>query len=146
MKAILKAASIGAVGGLVVNALIEQGVRATFDIPSEFRQLTIPVYGLLTVAGAFIGAIGWHIIVKRSRNSVRLLSWLVPTVLALSMIPTAMLLVSDSQPGTTTAGVVALMVMHLGVALPAIPAYVRFMPPSRESRAHADLPAGEVLR
>jgi hypothetical protein len=54
---------------------------------------------------------------------------LVPTVLVLSLIPDVMLLVNESQPGTTTAGVVALMLMHFGVAAAAVPAYRRFIPP-----------------
>jgi hypothetical protein len=50
-------------------------------------------------------------------------------VLVLSLIPDVLLLVSESQPGTTTAGVVALMLMHVGVAVAAVPAYRRFIPP-----------------
>ncbi|ADJ43273.1 hypothetical protein AMES_1450 [Amycolatopsis mediterranei S699] len=125
----LAAAGIGAVGGLLVNAAIAWAGQALLGAPDEFRQLTLPVYGPLTIIGALAGAIGWRLIVNRSRNAARLLTWLVPAVVALSLIPDLMLLSSKSQPGTTVGGVVALMLMHLGVAAVAVPAYRRFMPP-----------------
>ncbi|SNY31393.1 DUF6069 family protein [Paractinoplanes atraurantiacus] len=128
-KSTLAAAGLGAVGGLILNTAIAWGARTLADIPSEFQQLTLPVYGFLTVLGALIGAIGWRLIVNRSRNAGRLLTWLVPVVLVLSMIPNVLLLVSKAQPGTTTAGVVALMLMHIAVAVAAVPAYRRLMPP-----------------
>jgi hypothetical protein len=128
-KSTAAAAGIGAVGGLVINSVIAWAGRSLFDVPAAFQQLTLPVYGMLTVIGAIVGAVGWHLIATRSRNATRLLSWLVPTVLVLSLIPDVMLLVDKtSQPGTTTAGVIALMLMHFGVAAAAVPAYRRFIP------------------
>ena len=123
------APAIGAAGGLVINSLIALLARTFFDIPAEFQQLTLPVYGFLTVVGAIAGAVGWHLVAARSSNASGVLRVLVPTVLVLSLIPDVMLLVSGSQPGTTTAGVVALMLMHVGVAAAAVPAYRRFIPP-----------------
>ncbi len=128
-KSTAGAAAFGAAGALVINSLIALLARTLFDVPSEFQQLTLPVYGTLTVLGAIAGAVGWHLVVARSRNASGLLRVLVPTVLVLSVLPDVMLLVTDSQPGTTTAGVVALMLMHVGVAAAAVPAYHRFTPP-----------------
>jgi len=128
-KSTAVAAAVGAVGGLVINSLVALVAKAVFDIPDEFQQLTLPVYGFLTVLGAIVGAIGWHLVVARSRNASGVLRVLVPTVLVLSFIPDVMLLVTESQPGTTTAGVVALMLMHVGVAAAALPAFRRFIPP-----------------
>ena len=124
------AAGIGAVGGLVVNSVIAWVARSVFDVPDVFQPLTLPVYGMLTVLGAIVGAVGWHLIATRARNATRLLGWLVPTVLVLSLIPDVLLLADRSaQPGITTAGVIALMLMHFGVAAAAVPAYRRFIPP-----------------
>ncbi len=123
------AAAIGAAGGLVINSLIALLARTFFDIPAEFQQLTLPVYGFLTVVGAIAGAVGWHLVAARSSNASGVLRVLVPPVHVHSLIPDVMLLVSGSQPGTTTAGVVALMLMHVGVAAAAVPAYRRFIPP-----------------
>jgi uncharacterized protein DUF6069 len=124
------AGGIGAVGGLVVNSLIAWAGRGLFDVPATFQPLTLPVYGFLTVVGALVGAVGWHLIATRARHATRLLGWLVPTLLVLSLIPDLMLLADKSaQPGTTTAGVIALMLMHFGVAAAAVPAYRKFIPP-----------------
>ena len=128
-KSTAVAAAVGAAGGLVINSLIALLTRALFDIPADFQQLTLPVYGFLTVVGAIAGAVGWHLVAARSSNASGVLRVLVPTVLVLSLIPDVMLLVSGSQPGTTTAGVVALMLMHVGVAVAAVPAYRAFIPP-----------------
>ena len=128
-KSTALAGGIGAVGGLVINSVIAWAARALFDVPDAFQQLTLPIYGMFTVVGAFIGAIGWHLIATRSRRASRLLSWLVPTVLLVSLIPDVPILINKSLPGATTAGVVALMLMHFGVAAAAVPAYRRFIPP-----------------
>jgi len=123
------AAVTGAIGGVVINALIAWVFRGLLDVPAQFQPLTLPAYGTFTVIGAVLGAIGWHLIATRSRRATRLLTWLVPTFLVLSLIPDVLLLTGDSQPGTTTAGVVALVLMHFGVAAAAVPAYRRFIPP-----------------
>lgn len=124
------AAGLGAVGGFVVNSVIALAARGLFDASDEFMPLKPPVYGLFTVIGAVIGAVGWHLIVGRARDAAGVLRVLVPTVLVLSLIPDVLLLVNrDAQPGITTAGVVALMLMHFGVAAAAVPAYLRFIPP-----------------
>jgi hypothetical protein len=128
-KSTAAAAGIGAVGGLVVNSVIAVVARSVFDAPATFQPLTLPAYGFFTVLGAVVGAIGWHLIATRARNATRLLGWLVPTVLVLSLIPDVLLLVDTTvQPGITTAGVIALMLMHFGVAAAAVPAYRKFIP------------------
>ncbi|MFI1990833.1 DUF6069 family protein [Actinoplanes sp. NPDC020271] len=127
-KATLAALGLAVVGALVINTVIALVARA-LGVPSEFQQLTLPVYGPLTVIGTLISAIVWRVVVNRSARAGRVLRVLVPVVLVLSLIPDVMLLVSKSQPGTTTGGVIALMLMHFGVAAAAVPAYRRFMPP-----------------
>ncbi len=55
---------------------------------------------------------------------------LVPTVLVLSLVPDVALLVTGAMPGTTVAGVVSLMVMHVVTTAIAVTAYRRTMPTS----------------
>ena len=80
------------------------------------------------MVGAVVGAVGWWLVVARSARSRAVLTGLVPTVLALSLVPDVALLVTDSVPGQSTAGVVALMVMHVVTAVVAVAAYDRAMP------------------
>nr|BFE59071.1 DUF6069 family protein [Dactylosporangium thailandense] len=128
-KSTLAAAGIGAVGGFVVNSVIALIGRGVLGAPDEFMPLQPQVYGMLTLVGALAGAVGWHLIATRSGGATRLLRVLVPVVLVLSWIPDVVLLATESQPGTTTAGVLCLMLMHLGVAAAAVPAYRRLIPP-----------------
>ncbi|HYH24623.1 MAG TPA: DUF6069 family protein [Blastococcus sp.] len=128
-KSTATAAAIAAVGAVVINGLIDLIGSALFDIPSEFQPLTLPVYGFLTVIGVIVAAIVWHLIVARSRNASGVLRVLVPVVVVLSLIPDLMLLGGDSQPGTTTAGVVTLMLMHVATAAVAVLVFRRFIPP-----------------
>ncbi len=127
-KATLASAGIAVAGGLIINTVIALAARG-LGAPDEFKQLTIAVYGPLTVIGALLATVAWRLIVNHSGNAARVLRIVVPVVLVLSLIPDALLLSSDSQPGTTTGGVIALMLMHFGVAAAAVPAFRRLMPP-----------------
>jgi hypothetical protein len=129
-KSTFAAAGIGAAGSLVATSLIALVARGMLDVPAEFQPLNPAVYGIYTIVGALLGAIGWRLIVARSRNAARLLRILVPTVVAASLVPDLALLAgTDVMPGITTTGVVALMLMHVAVAAVVVPAYRRFMPP-----------------
>jgi hypothetical protein len=79
---------------------------------------------------AATGAVGWRLIVYTSAHGRALLNTLVPTVLVLSLIPDVALLATDSVAGQTTAGVMALMVMHVVTAVIAVTAYRKVMPAS----------------
>ena len=83
-----------------------------------------------TILGAIIGAVGWRLIVNTSAHSGTLLNTLVPSVLVLSLIPDVALLATDSTATQTTAGVVALMVMHVVTAVIAVTVYRKAMPPA----------------
>ena len=129
-KSTFAAAGIAAAGALVANSVIAFVARGMLDAPAEFQPLKPAAFGFFTILGVLAGAIGWRLIVARSRNATSLLRKLVPTVVTVSLIPDVALLVNtDAQPGITTTGVVALMLMHLAVAAVAVPTYRRFMPP-----------------
>lgn len=123
----------GAVAGLlaaVLNVIVATTARAVFDVSDDFMPLTPGPVVMWTVLGVIVGALGWRLIVNKSSDSGALLRRLVPTVLVLSFIPDVALLVSDAMPGTTTAAVLSLMVMHVITAAVAVVAYRRAMPPA----------------
>lgn len=92
--------------------------------PAGYGPLMPPAYGLFTVLGIGIGWFGWRSVSRRARNPRRTLSILVPVVIVASFIPDILLLALRFIPGTTASAVVALMIMHLVVALVAVPAFV----------------------
>lgn len=121
----------GAVVGVIASAAnlaISAIARGVLGADDEFVPLTPGPIVMWTMVGAIVGAVGWRLVVNRSTRSRALLSRLVPAVLLLSFVPDALLLASDSTPGQTTSGVVALMVMHVVTAAIAVTAYNRTMP------------------
>ena len=123
----------GAVAGViaaVTNVAISVIGRGPLGARDDFLPLTPGPIVMWTILGAIIGAVGWRVIVNTSAHSRAVLNRLVPTVLVLSFIPDVGLLVTDSTPGQTTAGVVTLMVMHVVTAVIAVTAYRKAMPVS----------------
>ena len=121
----------GAVAGViatVANIAVSAIARGPLGASDDFVPLTPSPIVMWTILGALIGAIGWRLIVNRSDRSRTLLTRLVPIVVVLSLIPDVALLATDSTPGQTTTGVLALMAMHVVTAVIAVLAYRRTMP------------------
>ena len=125
----LTAGFAGGVLAAFLNVAISAVARGPLDASDDFAPLTPGPIVLWTILGAVIGAVGWRLIVNNRAHSRALLAKLVPTVLVLSFIPDVALLLSDSMAGQTTAGVIALMVMHVVTAAVVVTAYRRAMPP-----------------
>ncbi|KUN58007.1 hypothetical protein AQJ46_44235 [Streptomyces canus] len=122
-------------GGLIGTAVVAVAVNAVVaaiahaaGASDDFEALQLPAYAVLTVFGVLAAAAAWAIIRARSADPARLLRTLVPVVLIVSLIPDIMVGVSDSRPGTSWGAVIALMVMHVVVAVIAVPAYRRLLP------------------
>ncbi len=127
------ALTTGAVAGVIaaaVNAVIAAVARSAFDVSDDFQPLTPGPIVMWSILGALIGAAGWRLFVNRSADSRALLNTLVPAVVALSFIPDVVLLATDAMPGTTTAAVLSLMLLHLVTAVIVVTAYRRSMPTS----------------
>jgi hypothetical protein len=130
VRSALTTGAVAAALSGAVNVAISVFARGPLGVSAEFLPLTPGPIALWTVIGVLVGAAGWRLIVNRSARSSAVLRTLVPTVLALSLIPDVALLVTGAMPGTTVAGVVSLMVMHVVTAAIAVTAYRRTMPTS----------------
>ncbi len=124
----LRTGAVAAVIAAVTNVVISAIARGPLGASDDFVPLTPGPIVMWTVLGAIIGAVGWRLIVNRSARSRALLKTLVPAVLVLSLIPDVALLATGSTAGQTTAGVAALMVMHVVTAVIAVTAYRKAMP------------------
>ncbi len=121
----------GAAAGVlaaIVNVAVSAIARGPFDASDDFVPLTPGPIVMWTILGAVIGALGWRLIVTKKVDSHALLTKLVPTVLVLSFLPDLALLATDTMPGQSTAGVLALMVMHVLTAAIVVTGYRRSMP------------------
>jgi len=130
VRSALTTGGVAAVVSGAANVAISLFARGPLGVSAEFLPLTPGPIALWTVIGVLVGAAGWRLIVNRSARSGAVLRALVPTVLVLSLVPDVALLVTGAMPGTTVAGVVSLMVMHVVTAAIAVTAYRRTMPTS----------------
>lgn len=124
-RRVVLAAGIAAVGASVVNVGIALAVPA-LGLP-QLPQLTPAGVVAFTVVAAVVGAIGWQLIRRRAADPRRLLTWLVPAVLAVSFVPDVALGVATASD-TGPAPVLALALMHLTTIGIAVPVYARVLP------------------
>ncbi|MGW3131139.1 DUF6069 family protein [Streptomyces sp. NPDC001076] len=110
----------------LANALIAVLAHA-LGAPDDFRPLKPSSYVFLTALGVLGGSAGWALVRRFSRDPVRLLRRLVPSVVVLSFVPDFF----EFSDGEAT-GVVALLLMHVAVAVIAVSVYRRVMPLSSE--------------
>lgn len=117
-------------GGVLVAIVLSSLVNAVIAFlahemgaPEDFAPLKPSSYTFLAALGVALGALGWGIVGKVSRNPERLVRWLAPAVVVVSFIPDFFL----SDEGKVT-GVVALLVMHAVVAVIAVLTYRKVMP------------------
>ncbi|MET9994857.1 DUF6069 family protein [Streptomyces mutabilis] len=117
----------GIVAGSVLNEIIALLARAA-GASEDFQPLQPGAFISFTVIGVLVGAVGWAVIRRRSADPRALLSWLVPTVVVVSLVPDLMMFFSDFQAHADAAGIIGLMVMHVAVAAAAVFAYQRALP------------------
>lgn len=121
---------LAVVGGVVaaivaasaVNAVIAQLALAA-GAPDDFRPLKASSYIFLTAVGVVLGAAGWAVVRKVSKDPQALTRRLVPAVVVVSFVPDFLLFGAGGA-----LGVAALLVMHVAVAGVAVAAYRKVMP------------------
>lgn len=118
------------VGGVLAAIVLASLVDAVFAVaalaagaPDDFRPLMPGAYIFLTTVGVVAGAIGWAVVRKVSANPEALVRWLAPVLVVVSFIPDFLLF---GEGGV--AGVLALLAMHVAVAVIAVIAYRKVMP------------------
>jgi hypothetical protein len=124
--ATLSVVSASLVASLLCFAVAEAALAA--GASTSFQALTPQVFVPFIVIGTLGGVVGWEIIRRRALQARRLLTRLIPIVFAVSLIPDILVGVTRSLPGTTWTGAIALMIMHLIVAICLVAANLRFLP------------------
>ncbi|WEG08912.1 DUF6069 family protein [Microbacterium horticulturae] len=111
---------------IVVAVALNAGIAAiavAAGAPPQFAPLTLPVYAAFTIVPMLLGWFAWRAVSRRVSNPRRTMPLLAAAVLVVSYIPDVLLLVTGFIPGTTVAGVVALMAMHVVVISVALAGY-----------------------
>ena len=123
-KVVLGVAAASVVAA-VVNAIVSYVAQALGADPNAVEGLKPQGYVVLTAVGVIIAAFAWASIRKRAKDPARTLGKLVPIVVVVSFladVPVYFL------PGASLVGVLALMLMHVVVALVAVPMFHRVLP------------------
>ena len=79
----------------------------------QFPPLAPTTFGVHVVLAAIAGSVTWSVVRRHARDPHRVLSVLMPAVVLISLGVDSALGVTQALPGTTWAGVVGVMVMHL---------------------------------
>ncbi len=116
-----------AIASIVLSAVIA-AIAHGAGASHSFKALDIATYTPFIVIGLLAGATAWNIIRNRSAEPVRLLTWLAPTVVAISLVPDIVVGTTGSLTGTSWGGVLALMGMHLVVAVCGVVSSRIFLP------------------
>jgi hypothetical protein len=129
-----RSALVGAIAlAAIVAAAINFGVSALAQAVTsgpEFIPLSPFAFIPYTVFGVTAGAVGWAMIRRVVQHPAAVLRWLVPTVIVVSFIPD-LVLYAGSHAGFVP--ILALMVMHVVVALVAVPVYARVLPVTKDA-------------
>ncbi|BEP14193.1 hypothetical protein acdb102_25040 [Acidothermaceae bacterium B102] len=110
-----------------VVAAIAHGAGAS----DKFQALQVGTFAPLIVIGLVLAVVAWQVARRRAADPARLMGWLVPTVVIVSLVPDVLVGATKSLPHSSWGGVAALMVMHLVVAAAGVLSFARFLPLSR---------------
>ena len=113
------------VAASAVNAVIAQ-IALAAGADDSFTPLQPGAYVFLTVIGVLLGLAGWAVVRRAAAHPARLLRVLVPVVLLVSFVPD--LTTAPNMAGSTTGGVIALVLMHITTTVIAVLGFRRALP------------------
>jgi hypothetical protein len=131
----LAATVVAVLVSLLACAVVAAATRALVPSVSGYEHLQVPDWAKLTVIGVVVACLGWPIaavIWSRARRPFLVLTVLVTVV---SFVPDLWIL----RQGQPASGVLALMVMHVAVALATYPALVLIAPQPRRGASASNV-------
>jgi hypothetical protein len=117
------AVAVTAVAAGVANLAISLIAQAMGADASVFAGLAPVVFIPFTVIGTVAGVAGWIVVRRRAERPAAVLRWLVPAVVAVTLLADVAVGV-----GLGWGGAVALGLMHIAVAVIAVPVFGHFLP------------------
>ncbi|MFD4639047.1 DUF6069 family protein [Lentzea sp. NPDC058436] len=113
-----------AVVSIAVNALIALVAGKFIPEGTERMGLAVGEYAPATVIGILLGTLGWYLVRRFAGNPRKVLRILVPAVVVASWIPDLGILAG----GASIVNSIALILMHVVVAVAAVPTLSRVLP------------------
>jgi hypothetical protein len=109
----------------VANVLIAMALRNGLGVPAAFQPLSAPAVASLTIVG-MIGATLVFAWVARTQDPRRTFVLIATAGLIVSWLPDLAIWATAVFPGTTTAGILSLMALHVVAAGLAVAVLLRF--------------------
>jgi hypothetical protein len=110
----------------LANVGVAMASRSWLQVPAGFQPLTLPFVATFTVIGMIAATFVFAWTAQTRQNSIRTFVTIAVAGLFLSWLPDLAIGVMGVFPGTTAAGIVSLMVLHLVAAACAVAILTRF--------------------
>ncbi|MEO7262121.1 MAG: DUF6069 family protein [Jatrophihabitantaceae bacterium] len=123
----------GVLVAIIVSVALNAAVAAIAHAAGashEFEALEFGAYTFLTIIGILVATAVWALIRARASNPRKLLSILVPAVVAVSLVPDVLVGAQgdSATPGVSWGAMIALMSMHLIITAVTVPILLRVLP------------------
>jgi cell division protein FtsW (lipid II flippase) len=110
----------------VANVAVATALRSWLQVPAGFQPLTLPFVAFFTVVGMIAATAAFAWIVQTRPNPIRTFVVIAAVGLFLSLLPDLAIGVLGVFSGTTAAGIVSLMALHVVAAACAVAILTRF--------------------
>ena len=110
----------------VANVALALALGGSLHVPAGFRPLTAPAVISLTIIGMIAATVVFGWTVNTRPNPIRTFLVIATVGLVLSWLPDLAIWVTAVFPGTTAAGVLSLMTLHVVAAACAVAILTRF--------------------
>jgi hypothetical protein len=118
-------ASLGLVA-TVANVALATALRSWLQVPAGFQPLTAPAVASVTIVGMIASTVVFGWIAQTRRDPIRTFLVIATVGLFLSWLPDLAIWVTAAFHGTTGAGIVSLMTLHVVAAACAVAILTRF--------------------
>jgi hypothetical protein len=116
--------ALAALASVAVNSVIALLADKALPAGALRMGLQLREYAPLTVIGVLLGTLAWYLVRRSARNPAAVLRVLVPVAVVVSFVPDFGILAA----GATVLNSLALIAMHLVVAVITVPTLAKVLP------------------
>lgn len=116
--------ALAALASVAVNSVIALLADKALPAGAVRMGLQLREYAPLTVIGILLGTLAWYLVRRSARNPAAVLRVLVPVAVVVSLVPDFGILAA----GATILNSLALIAMHLVVAVITVPTLAKVLP------------------
>jgi hypothetical protein len=115
-RRVLTVGAAAVMASTMANVVVAQALAGLLQVPTVFAPLQAPSVASLTVVGVSAAILVFAALARLSANPIRVFTILAAVGLVITWLPDVLLYTSGTFPGTTAAGVLSLMSLHVVAA------------------------------